>query len=298
MVNIPNTDLWFFQTSYEADARLEYKFFVNEQTWMADPLNPDLVEFGYQNSQLSMPDYAPPGEIEENPDIPHGTVFDTTITSSFLNNTRDLKIYTPPGYETHPDKYYPVIILHDGLAQYTIGHLTHVLDNLIAEYRMQQIIAVFVPPVNRDPEYAFDQTAEFEMFIVDELMPLLEAHYRILEDPASRAMSGSSFGGLISTQICYNNPEEFGLCAPMSPAYWPNLNEVMRSVLNGPQKSIKFYIDWGKYEPAIMIDGHILKEHLEMTGYEFTWNQWNEGHNPSNWRAHMDNILEYFFPAV
>jgi enterochelin esterase-like enzyme len=266
--------------------------------WINDPLNPEIVEFGYNNSQLSMPEYVPPAEIEHNPDIPHGNVFDTTITSSILNNTRTLRIYTPPSYEQRPDKEYPVIFIHDGIFLFQHAKINNILDNLIAEYRMQQIIAVFVQSIDRNNEYAFESTAQFETFVVEEMLPFIETNYRIIQDPASRAMTGCDFGGLISTQICYNNPEVFGLCAPMSPIYWPKGYEVMRSVLSGPQKSIKFYIDWGKYEFPNMTNGHILKEHFENSGYEFTWNQWNESHNISNWRAHMDNVLEYFFPAV
>jgi enterochelin esterase family protein len=165
---------------------------------------------------------------------------------------------------------------------------------------MNPIIAVFVPPVNRDNEYAFSQTQQFESFIIDELMPHIDATYRTHTTPDKRAMVGQLFGGLITTQICYNHPGSFGLSAPYSPSYWAKNMEVFNSVLNGPQKDIDWYLDWGtyEYEPSITVDARSMRDGLISKNYDIMWNEWHEGTSWGSWRAHLDIALEYFFPKT
>jgi enterochelin esterase family protein len=242
-----------------------------------------------------MPNYVPPPEIEYNADIPHGNYQDTLISSTILGNTRKIGIYTPPDYVGKDN--FPVMLIHDGILFYSYGRINNVLDNLIAENRIQPIIAVFVPPVNREDEYAFDLTSQFETFIIEELMPIIDSKYRTSQDPKRRAMAGVSYGGLIASQICYNRPNDFGLCAAYSPAYGPKNMEVFRSITNGQTKAIKFYIDWGTYEYGIMQLASVMRENLISMGYDVVWNEWHEGHNYGSWRAHLDNSLEYFFPG-
>jgi enterochelin esterase family protein len=297
MTRISGTNLWFRQAVFEPDARLDYKFFLNGSTYALDALNPRQVNSGFgPNSELAMPDYAQPPEIEFYPNIPHGTLRDISISSRFLGNSRTIRIYTPPAYATALNDSFPVVLFHDGLDYVTLGKANNVLDYLIAEKRIQPVIAVFVPPVNRNDEYAFNLTSQFESFIVNELVPTIDAQYRTKRDPASRAMLGFSFGGLITTQICYNRPESFGLCAPFSPSYWAKGMEVFNRVVSGPKKAVKFYLDWGTYEGIIMLDGRAMRDNLMTLGYPLQWQEWHEAHSFGSWRAHIDNALEYFFP--
>jgi enterochelin esterase family protein len=204
----------------------------------------------------------------------------------------------PPGYDSNPNWNYPVMLFHDGLEYLSLGSANNIIDYLLSEGRMNPIIAVFVPPVNRDDEYAFNLTQQFESFIVDELMPHIDSTYRTLPEPEYSAMAGLSYGGLITTQICYNNPESFGLSAPFSPSYQAKNMEVFNSVLGGAKENIKWYLDWGTYETGIMLNARLFKDGLTSKGYQFEWNEWHEGHNWGSWRAHLDIALEYFFPKT
>ena len=105
MTNITGTDFWYHSTIYESDARLDYKFVINENNWILDPLNPDHCIGGYgPNSELSMPEYLPAPEIEFYNNIPHGTIHDTSFYSSNLNNSRTVQIYLPPDYSSKKEK--------------------------------------------------------------------------------------------------------------------------------------------------------------------------------------------------
>ena len=298
MTTLSSTNLRYYSDVYEPDARLDYKFVTNGSNWILDPMNPRTCAGGYgPNSEVAMPEYVQPPEIKYYPNIHHGTIHSFSFTSDILGNSRTIKVYTPPDYDSYPEHHYPVVLFHDGLEYITLGSANNIIDYLLSEGRINSIIAVFVPPVNRDDEYAFNLTQKYESFIVDELMPHIDATYRTLLDPEFRAMAGLSFGGLLTTQICFNRPESFGLAAPYSPSYWVKNKEVFNSVLGGLKKDIKWYIDWGTYEPDITINARLFKDGLEAKEYEKEWNEWHEAHSWGSWRAHLDNALEFFFPG-
>ena len=300
MTHIEGTDFWYRGQVFEPDARLDYKFVINGSNWIVDPRNPKQCVGGYgPNSELAMPDYVYPPEIIFNPSVPHGTIHDTLFYSIKLSNSRTIRVYTPPYYDPSSSLSYPLVLLHDGGEWISLGYAKNILDNLINENKIDPIVAVFVPPVDRSNEYAFSQRFLFEDFIIEELIPYIRNRYKVRLDAGGNAMTGFSFGGLISTQICYNNPEVFGLCGPMSPAYWPNDKEVLFDVLNGSKKDLTFYIDWGSYEFDLATDGRILVQNLISKGYEnVAWNEWHEGHSWGNWYAHLDNVLEHFDMVV
>jgi enterochelin esterase-like enzyme len=297
MTRIAGTDFWYCARTFEPDARLDYKFVKNGSTWLLDPLNPNKVTGGFgDNSELAMPAYVQPPEINYYPDIPHGALFDTTFESIILENTRRIRVYTPPGYDQAVNDSFPLILFHDGSEYITLGSAVNVLDYLIAEKRIRPVIAVFVPPVNRDEEYAGSRLYDYILFIADEVVSFIDKHFRALRDGSYWAMTGPSYGGLISTQICYEYPEIFGLCASYSPSYWANNRHVYNTVVDGPVEAIKFYLDWGSYETTIKNDAVTMRDHLIEKGYDIQWNEWHEGHSWGSWRAHIDNALEYFFP--
>jgi enterochelin esterase-like enzyme len=299
MTKLDGTNFWYNESVYESDARLGYKFYLDGNLWILDPLNPNQVPGGDgPNSELAMPDYVQPPEVKYYPNISHGTIDTFSFRSKVLGNTRTIKVYKPFNYESQGSDHFPLLLLHDGIAYLDIASADNILDYLIDSRKIIPIICVFVPPVDRVNEYALNETQQFESFIVDELMPHIDSIYRTVKEPNKRAMGGVSNGGLITTQICYNHPENFGLSALFSPSYQPKNMEVFNLVSGGPQEEfgIRWYIDWGTYEWSIMQDAVLMRDVLIGNGYDLVWNEWHEAHSWGNWRAHLDNALEYFFP--
>src|SRR3970282_1406521 len=59
------TRLWYKTKTFELNARLDYKFVRNGNDWILDPENPNTCTGGFgPNSELSMPEYVQPWEIE------------------------------------------------------------------------------------------------------------------------------------------------------------------------------------------------------------------------------------------
>ncbi|MDZ7372961.1 MAG: alpha/beta hydrolase-fold protein [candidate division KSB1 bacterium] len=293
--NIPGTNFWYRTASFEKDARLDYKFVVDGSTWLLDPRNPYQIRGGFgPNSELRMPGYIPPPEIEYRADIPHGSLHDTVLTSTYLGNSRLVRVYTPPGYEAGAELY-PLLLVHDGLDYINLAQAPNVLDNLIAEGRIQPLVAVFVPPVDRNPEYAGGRKAAFSHFIVDELMPYLYRRYRVRREANAHAVLGASNGGNISLYLAVHYPDVFANVAAQSSNVEAEISSALR---DGPTLPLRFYLDLGTYDIPLLI--RLVRELvliLQARGYPLRYAEYHEGHSWGNWRAHLDDALEFFFPG-
>lgn len=295
MTRVAGTDFWYRTKSFEPDARLDYKFVLGGSVWILDPRNPNQVVGGFgPNSELKMPKYRDAPEIKYIPYIPHGTIRDTTFSSVALGNSRTVRVYTPPIYEFSSDSF-GVILFHDGLEYTTLAQANNVIDYLIWQNRIQPIIAVFVPPVNRTPEYAGNQINQFSSFIVSELMPYIDRRYRTKRNPAYRAVLGASNGGNISLWLGYNYPDVFGNVAAQSSYIMSSLSSGFQ---NGPRLKLKLYLDLGTYDlPQLIPLVRNFIPILQSKGYPLQYQEYHEGHSWGNWRAHIDNALEFFFGA-
>ncbi len=209
-----------------------------------------------------------------------------------LGNSRTIRVYTPPNYEPSPDSL-PVILFHDGLEYISLAQANNVIDYLIAQNRIAPIIAVFVPPANRTPEYSGNQIIQFTAFIVNELMPYIDQRYHTKRDPAYRAVLGASLGGNISLMLAYYYPNVFGNAAAQSSYVSGGISDAFQS---SPRLNLKLYLDLGTYDlPTLIPLVRNFIPVLQSKGYTYLYREYHEGHSWGNWRAHIDNALEFFF---
>ena len=215
-----------------------------------------------------------------------------------MGNSRQVQVYVPAGYDPQRADPYPVILYHDGSDYTRFASIKTVLDNLIAAARIEPIVAFFVNPVNREAEYATNQADAFTSVVVEELMPWVAANYHISSDRTRRAVTGPSYAGLASARHCFEHPEVFGLCAPISPSFWVANRALLNTMSQNDLTGIKWYVDWGTYESSITTTGRVLEALLTQQGATFKAMEWHEGHSWGSWRAHQDTMLEFFFPGV
>lgn len=229
------------------NARLDYKFVVNGSTWILDPENPNRVSGGFgPNSELAMPEYIQPWEIKYNPGINHGSVIYRTIYSMQTASNYQLQIYLPFGYDTL--KTYPTVYFQDGGEYVSLGSAVNVIDNLIDSAKIEDVIAVFVTPNNRNDEYAGSKRNQYRLFFVNEFVPYIDSNFSTIKNPSGRLVLSDSFGANISALISYNHPDVFGNCGLHSGAFWTNGYEAYNLIVNCPVKNIKFCSVLGTYE--------------------------------------------------
>ncbi|MBN1639444.1 MAG: hypothetical protein JW866_10780, partial [Ignavibacteriales bacterium] len=148
---IGSTLVWRLMKIFPLDVRLDYKIVKNGSDWILDPSNPYIQYSGFgPNSELRMPNWIYPTETIRDPLKPRGTLSNNIlISSSSLNYNVNYRVYTPYQYDSLYNL--PVIYVTDGheYSNDLLGSMIIVLDNLIADKKIQPIIAVFIDP--RDP---------------------------------------------------------------------------------------------------------------------------------------------------
>lgn len=291
---LPGTTFWYLGKNFESTARLDYKFVLNGSTWILDPAHTKTVLGGFgPNSELAMPEYVPPEEIQLRPGIPHGRIETLTMTSQILNNSRTVKIYLPPDYDTS-SRQPGVIIVHDGLEYVSLAYMDRVLDYLHERKEIATPIAVFIPPVNRNPEYYQNQRDLFSRFIVEEVLPYLESHYRVSKLARQRANLGASAGGHITYYLMFKYPQVFGGGAGQSSYISAELQSLAATA---PDTAQRFYIDVGTYDlSGFPQTNRNWRDQLTGRGFKVRYAEYHEGHSWGNWRAHVDDALRFLFP--
>lgn len=302
MVNVSQTNFWYYSRKFEPNARMDYKFITNGNNWILDPENPNTIPSGFgPNSELAMPQYIQPAEIKYNQQISHGTVLEKYLFSAIVGSGYQLKIYLPPGYDSTSANKYPTVYYQDGYEYVSLAMAVNVLDNLINENKIEKVIAVFVKPNNRNEEYAGTTRVKYRNFFVNELVPYIDSLYRTYTTASKRLVLGDSYGGNISALISYNNPNIFGNCGLHSGAFQPNNYEIFAQIMNdlgqGIKKEIKWCSVYGSYEGELTGAMTAFADSMARHGYVFKSRMLPEGHSWGLWRANTDYILEYFFPG-
>jgi enterochelin esterase family protein len=313
---LDETDFYYRTLELPADARIDYKLYV-DNAWMLDPLNSATVRGGFgDNSAFAMPAYQEPWEIAETKSIEHGTLETHEFQSPALSNTRKVQVYLPAGYsprgiggsEIAPCGQtaegvntfarflgsYRSIFVQDGGEYITLGSMARVLDNLIARGAIPPVVAVFIDPVDRNSEYWLN--FNYERMVVDELLPFIRDRYDVGRDPAKTAIMGASLGGEISVMIALDHPEVFGKCGSQSGVVGLDQGGLVRAVAVGPKRDVALYLDCGRFGDATD-ENRRMREALVERGYVFKYQEFNEGHSWGNWRAHLDDMLIFFWGA-
>lgn len=291
---IEYTNFFYYSKGFEPTARLDYKIIVNASTWILDPLNPNTCSGGYgPNSELAMPEYVQPWEIEQYEGVAQGVVEEFSLECEAISKTFNIDVYLPPGYDETLS--YATVYVHDGGEYISLGSMTNVLDNLIDSNKIDPVIAVFITPRNRMDEYGGDERAEFAKFVATEVVPYIDENYKTMKNPYYRLTMGASLGGNISGLISFNYPGVFALSGWHSPALWVNDQEVAKLYEN-EAKDVKLYFNMGTYE-NLGVDWDNFTTKISGLGYEFDMKTFHEGHSWGLWRATIDDILQYFFAA-
>jgi enterochelin esterase family protein len=194
------TGLWIVTTPQPVPAETYRYNFRVEGARVPDPLGTHFVrDRTGVNSVLEV--LGPDGAFQSyDRNIAHGAVSEIVYWSDTLKAPRRARVYTPPGY-MKGDARYPVLYLVHGAgdseeAWVGNGHANYILDNLIAAGKAKPMIVVMPfghTPVRPGTDLLVNK--DFGQDFADDLIPYIDANFRTLSAPASRAMAGLSMGG-------------------------------------------------------------------------------------------------------
>jgi len=187
---------------------------------------------------------------------------------------RTFAVLLPTGYDDS-DKRYPVLyLLHGGGQDHTAFMARR---DFASRARIVEMIVV-MPAADRGgmPERV---ALDYEDFLARELVAYIDANYRSLSDPQSRAIAGLSMGGMLAAGAGLRYPQVFGNVGAFSPAA-PRSQPPPPTVEAGQY----FYVSCGTLDSllpasrqlvATLESKGIAHEYHEIPGFGHAWNFWD-----------------------
>ena len=194
--------------------------------------------------------------------------WDVTIPRLSGDTPRRAYIYLPESYDEEPDRRYPVMYMFDGHNVFfdedaTFGKSWGMNDYM--ERTGKQLIIVGVECNHqgncRLSEYSPVTFENAELgkirgrgsttmnWMVNELKPYIDEHFRTLPDREHTFIGGSSMGGLMSLYALLQHNDTFSRAAALSPSIWVSPEKL--SGLVGRAKlepGTVLYMDYGSRE--------------------------------------------------
>jgi enterochelin esterase family protein len=229
--------VWVLTTKPLEPALHMYDFKV-DGVQVFDPMNGQIDgNFVFRTNMVRVPAKGPlPWDVN---DVPHGVVHHHVYRSASItgleNGAEDYYVYTPPGYDASGSTRYPVLYLLHGWSSRSgswleQGEVNFILDNLIAQGKAVPMIVVM--PLGYgdisfvtggfgawgDDAKILNNVNRFTAALLSEILPQVEATYRVAGDRDHRAIAGLSMGGGQSLSIGLNHQDQFAWIGGFSPA--------------------------------------------------------------------------------
>ncbi|UUA72133.1 alpha/beta hydrolase [Cellvibrio sp. QJXJ] len=261
---------------------------------------------------------------------------------------RNVEVWLPRQYFLTPNTALPVLYMHDGQNLFSLHsanfgvawEVDDIAQRLMDEGKIQPAIIVGIwSTAQRRMEYFPERAAQYFSeqdgavldqlkqhlgagknteyladdylrFIVSELKPYIDRHYRSLPERTNTLIAGSSMGGLISIYALAEYPEVFGSAAGVS-THWPLF---LNNDHPGPAASFRqylqvqlprasthrIYFDYGTatldqyYEIHQQQVDALMVEKGYVQGRDWVTKKFpGAEHNEQAWQARIDVILEF-----
>jgi enterochelin esterase family protein len=235
---------------------------------------------------------------------PHGVVHECLYPSKSLDGIRRALVYTPPDYNQSSSRKYAVLyLLHGANGDENVwtrqGRANVILDNLLAAGKTKSFIVVMPfgygeSPMTRRPASSNGgrsglsrNTELFSRDLLEDLIPYVEASFRVHTDKPHRALAGLSMGGGEALAIGLNHLDHFDYVAGFS-AGINNLdfNNVFADLTATPpvaDKKLKLlWVGCGREDSLFkanekfdaFLTRYSVKHTFHVTGGAHTWMVW------------------------
>lgn len=283
-----------------------YTFTLDGVT-IADPVNPR-VKLRSQTSASLVEVPANPPALWQARNVPHGSVEINWHHPAVLGGEpRWVWVYTPPGYERERSRRYPVLYLlhgsNDTAGGWTLaGHANFILDNLLAEKRAVPMIVVMpyghAVPYDAPREKQAENAALFEEYLLKDVLPWMEAKYRVARGRENRAVAGLSMGGGQSIRIGFGRLDLFSALGAFSAAvpadFDSRFQEVLRDAEGVNRKLKVLWIGCGR-DDFLFERNRKLIERLETLRIRHTFRATEGAHTYTVWRQYLGEFAPLLF---
>ncbi len=295
-----------------------YYWFIVDGVRVNDPGSDTYHGYGRPTGGIEIPTA---GEDFYHPkNVPHGDVREHWYYSEITGKWRCAYVYTPPEYDRYPKSRYPVLYLLHGAGENERGwskqgHMSFILDNLIAEKKAAPMIVVMdngyataknapAQPLATPGRNMSRMAETLEQVYLKEIIPNIDLSYRTIPKRESRAMAGLSMGGMQTMLIGMNHLELFSYYGFFSGAIMGGIMDDPKSAFNGAfadaesfNKKVKlmwFGAGSGETQFVKMVDDtkkKLADLGIKSTSYisQGTFHEWH------TWRRHLNEFAPLLF---
>ena len=229
-----------------------------------------------------------------------------TYKSELLGVEKSYTVYLPAGYDTDPQKKYPVLyILHGAGDAHTCwrdrGSVQRYADEQIEAGMCLPMILVMPNAQGEDENRKgrnmgyFNQPGwPYEDHFFREFIPHIERTYRIVGDRKHRAMTGQSMGGGGTAAYAQRHPDMFSSACPLSGAL-ASMSGVVRDAT--PEqvealRSVRWWMDCGDDDFLLQANFDFFSA-MKAKGVPIQFTMRNGGHNWEYWRVSLPSVLTF-----
>ena len=295
----------------------EYQYSLDERK-ISDPTNDMPKPQRHVNTSLLLIPGDPPDFLDVQNGA-HGTMRDETYYSTALGKNRQVLVYTPPSYDRSHVPL-PVFYLYHGFwdtrySWVTEGRLAQILDNLLAQGKAVPMIVVVPEAHALPPEPTMVTSPDFGTTVtpyliknlkaVDEelfhdIIPFIEAHYDISDNPRERAIAGLSMGGQQTIETGIVHLGYFGWIGAFSPGIVnAAFSEEFKNALKDPNKINKnlllFAIVVGDNDKVVGEGVTGFEAQLKQTNVQHVYTVLPGTHSMFVWRPALSTFLQEIF---
>ncbi len=221
--------LWEGTTDKPVRAGVHEYHFEVDKLRVLDPRNNQVKPQRWPGtSVLHVPSDPPaPWDLQS---VPHGTIHHHGYVSKALDGAwRELVVYSPPNIKGP----IPVLYLAHGYSDeektWTVHGKAHwILDALIADDQAEPMLIVMPDAHAIDPEgtawdtYAPANSEAFCQELMQDVIPMIEQHYKVKKGASNRALAGLSMGGHHALTGALKYSEHFSQIGAFSSATPPD----------------------------------------------------------------------------
>jgi len=257
-----------------------------------------------------------------------GNLWIHELRSRIFGNTRLLRVWLPPDYESSGAARYPVLYLNDGQNLFEAAtafagvhwQVGETATRLIAEKKIRPLVIVgidntgrnrvreYIPYKSRDPQVLHPQGTCYPEFLQREVMPLIEANYRTRRGPENTGLGGSSLGGLVALYTQMAAPGIVGQLLIESPSLFVAGGKILDECRRFRKWPERIYLGMGTHEVGNpQKDAKIVASAQELASIlraarldeQRLRLRIDEGatHSESAWAARFPEALEFLFPS-
>lgn len=168
-----------------------------------------------------------PSEAQSSPASPPSgerqtaLVSEHTFPSALMSDPVTYNVFLPPSYSAEPDRLYPVIYWLHGSGGYPPGMLQGLsgrFNGAMRQNKMPEALVVFPDGFSQSNWVnSQDGLVPMEDVFIQEVIPRIEADYRVVLSKEGRLIEGGSMGGYGAARFGLKYPEMFSAISMLNP---------------------------------------------------------------------------------